>query len=364
MNYYSLKNILSRNAQYNVIFGERSNGKTYACLKYALTESYKNGKQFAYVRRNKEDFVGKRGSALFDALIANNEIKKITHGEWTGVYYYASRWFLCKYDEDGKRITAENPIALGFALSDSEHDKSASFPHITTIIFDEFITRQYYLIDEFTIFANVVSTIIRQRIDVKIFMLGNTVNKYSCPYFSEMGLTHVKEMKQGVIDVYTYGETELRVAVEYCDSVSKAGKPNDYYFAFDNPKLSMIKSGSWEMAIYPHLPYKYKPKDILFMYFIKFDGVWLQCEIINNDEINATYTFIHPKTTSLTRQEEKYALIYSNDYCALPNWKRRINKPISNLMKRIYEYYTQERVYYATNETGEIVRNYLQWCSR
>ena len=33
-NYYSLDKILSKNAQYNLIFGERSNGKTYAVLNY------------------------------------------------------------------------------------------------------------------------------------------------------------------------------------------------------------------------------------------------------------------------------------------------------------------------------------------
>lgn len=34
--FYDLKAILSKNADYNVIFGERSNGKTYAALRYGL----------------------------------------------------------------------------------------------------------------------------------------------------------------------------------------------------------------------------------------------------------------------------------------------------------------------------------------
>ena len=34
--YYSLNNILEKNADYNVIFGERSNGKTYAALLYGV----------------------------------------------------------------------------------------------------------------------------------------------------------------------------------------------------------------------------------------------------------------------------------------------------------------------------------------
>ena len=35
---------------------------------------------------------------------------------------------------------------------------------------------------------------------------------------------------------------------------------HDVYFAFNNPKLQMITSGAWEMAIYPHNKVKYKPK--------------------------------------------------------------------------------------------------------
>lgn len=115
-----------------------------------------------------------------------------------------------------------------------EHDKSTSYPNITTIVFDEFLTRGSYLKDEFILFTNVCSTIIRQRNDVKIFMLGNTVNKYS-PYFSEMGLSNIKNQKQGTIDIYRYGDSDLIVAVEYCAS-TQSGKNQTYI------SLSIIRS--------------------------------------------------------------------------------------------------------------------------
>ena len=43
MKHYSLKNILQQNALYNVIFGERSNGKTFAVLHLALFGYHKDG---------------------------------------------------------------------------------------------------------------------------------------------------------------------------------------------------------------------------------------------------------------------------------------------------------------------------------
>ena len=263
--YYTLDNILSKNSQYNIIFGERSNGKTYSVYKYAIERFAKSGEQTAIIRRWNEDFIGKRGASMFDAINKNEEVKKATAGEWTHIYYYASRWYFCKYEND-KRITNEKPFAYGFSLSAMEHDKSTAYPEITTILFDEFLSRTGYLADEFVIYMNVLSTIIRDRKNVKIFMLGNTVNKY-CPYFKEMGLKHIKDMKIGDIDIYKYGDSDLIVAVEYTPT-NKKGKASDTYFAFDNPKLSMITGGAWEIDIYPHCPVKYKPDEILFTYFI------------------------------------------------------------------------------------------------
>lgn len=258
--FYSLKTILSKDAQYNIIFGERSNGKTYSVLKYGLEKFCKTGEQTGIVRRWSEDFKGKRGATMYQSLVNNHEIEKLTDGKWTDVYYYSGRWYLCKYNEKDERTVLEKPIAYGFALGSMEHDKSTSYPEITTILFDEFLTRTMYLPDEFVLFMNVLSTIIRHRKNVKIFMLGNTVNKY-CPYFNEMGLRHIKDMNVGDIDIYTYGDSDLKVAVEYCKP-NKQGKESDTYFAFDNPKLNMITGGAWEVNIYPHCPIKYAPKDL------------------------------------------------------------------------------------------------------
>ena len=44
--FYSLKKILEKNAQYNVIYGQRSNGKTYSVLKYGLQNYIKTGECF------------------------------------------------------------------------------------------------------------------------------------------------------------------------------------------------------------------------------------------------------------------------------------------------------------------------------
>ena len=354
--YYRLNNIKKCNAKYNVIFGQRSNGKTYAVLEEGIKNYISSGKQLAIIRRWDEDFKGKRGRQMFDSLTASGAIAKLTGGVWTGVYYFSSTWFLCRYEENGDRVTDERPFCYGFSLTAMEHDKSTSYPNITTVLFDEFLTRTVYLPDEFILFTNVLSTIIRERDDVIIYMLGNTVNKY-CPYFAEMGLKHVKEMKPGDIDIYQYGDGKLKVAVEYTEPHVN-GKKSDVYFAFDNPKLKMITTVTWEIDVYPHCPEKYKPKDILFTFFIEFDKEMLQCEVVMTK--GKIFTFIHKKTTELKRPDKD--LIYSLAYDPRPNWKRNILKPCSEIERKVSALIKADKIFYADNDTGEIMRNYLNHC--
>ena len=132
------------------------------------------------------------------------------------------------------------------------------------------------------------------------------------------------------------------------------------YFCFDNQNLEMITGGKWELAVYPHLPCKYKPKDILFVYFIVFGDVTLQAEIIQVDDRN--FTYIHAKTTPI--KDPNDSLIYSLEMNGKPNYKRKLISTASDLERSIARYYATDSVFYQNNEIGEIVRNYIMVSSK
>ena len=359
MKYYSLNKINKKNATYNVIFGERSNGKTYATLKQVLENYFNDGSQFAYIRRWSVDVQPKRMNNLFNAIIEDGYLEKLSGGKFTAIFYRTGRFYLCTYNDKGKPIyNEEDIIGYAFSLSENEHNKANSYPRVTTIIFDEFLTNKIYLPDEFILFMNTVSTIVRQRTNVKIYMLGNTVNKF-CPYFKEMGLTNILSMKQGSIDLYTYGDSKLKVAVEYADSKKKF-KKNNFYFAFNNPKLKMITGGAWELNIYPHAPVKWLPRNIIFTYFIDFNDNIYQCEIINKD--TNVFTFIHEKTTPIKNPDKD--IIYTLDYNPKINYNVNILKPLTDYQNKITWFYTHDRVYYQDNNVGDAINNYLKICKR
>ena len=64
-NYYNPKNILKKGADYNLIIGQRSNGKTYGFCSIALTSHINEGARVAYVRRYSEDITKKNIENLF-----------------------------------------------------------------------------------------------------------------------------------------------------------------------------------------------------------------------------------------------------------------------------------------------------------
>lgn len=361
--YYDIAHLIKDypDAYYYMAFGERSNGKTYSALKYAIERYFKHGEQFAYVRRFGEDIKRKNLQTLLAAHVENGLISSLSGGTYSLVDYTSGRFIAFDYDPDtGKAEKDLQPMGFAFDLNSMEHHKSTSFPKVTTVIFDEFLSRQGYLANEFVLFMNTLSTIIRDRINVKIFMIGNTVNKF-CPYFSEMGLTHIKDQKPGTTDLYTYADTGLSIVVEYCDPMSKrGGKHSDVYFAFDNPQLKMITSGSWEIAIYPHLTEKYRPKDVMYQFFIEFDETLLHCEIVTTD--TKYFMFVHPKTTPI--KDEEGDVIYTNSPNERWNYRVGIYNQGDSLSRFILQLLRENRVFYSDNETGEALRNYLMWSTQ
>lgn len=355
--YVSLKKVLDKKAHYNLLIGERSNGKTTAALEEALRRFKKSGGEFVYLRRWDEDVKSKQMSKLFDSIVARGVITKIFGDQYNMMRFFRGAFYLAYVDDEGTITSSETPCGYALSLTAKEHYKSISFPKVTTVVFDEFLTDKMYLPDEYMIFMHTLSTIIRsEREDVVIFMCGNTVNHYS-PYFKEMGLTNIKNMQMGDIDVYTYGGSDLKVCVYFTDSV-KGGKKSNVYFAFNNPRLNIItgKGNVWEMDIYPHKPEELTiaPRDILLYFFIVFEGDILQCEIIH---YGGLMVYIHRKTTPIQNPDKD--IVFSPTSDSRPNYYRSLTRPVDKLSKKIISLFSASKIFYQDNEIGETVKNYL-----
>ena len=198
--YYNYSKILSYNALFNFLIGERGVGKTYGAVKFVTKQFIKKGEQFAYIRRYKSDL--KKGVKTFFTSVNNNK-------EFPKNNLYAKHdEFYCDGDVCGYAMT----------LSTAQDLKSSNFDGVKNIIFDEFIIdegqKKYYLQNEVETFLNLIETISRMR-NVRVFLLGNAGNVITNPYFLYFDLnlpynTDIKTFKDGLILLQYMDNEEYR----------------------------------------------------------------------------------------------------------------------------------------------------------
>lgn len=386
--YYDIGNILrlmtKTKSNYGWIIGERSFGKTFQYKKLGLDGYHdskaidgiklsidgflQDGSELAIIRRWDTDFVGETGKTFFDDFVNGkdengkpiNRIYKWTNGEWDRVSYYGRAWYLAKWDDDLNKIIRDSkPFARAFALSIMEHYKSSQYPNVKFIVYEECVSSKPngYLIDEFSILMNMISTIVRDRDDVLIFLVGNSIQAY-CPLYEEFGIGEaIRSLKPNEMRVIDYGESELHLVVEHTDTAqSSGGKSSDKLFAFNNPKLRMITHGEFAMEIYPHITFKYKSTDVRFRFFIKYLTDIYQGDFIKLDK--GCVICIHKKTGDIKNDDED--LVYSLDYNPKRNYRRRLDRAITKKEKLIAKYFYLDKVYYQDNMTGEAINSYIR----
>ena len=193
-----------------------------------------------YVRKRQDSIPRTKMKKLFadvnDDIIFNE----------TGMYiqYTTESGFFLEHEE-GERET----VGYCTSIENFESLKGIPFNEITTIFYDEFIERRGDLEGEFDKFLNLVSTIVRKRDNVEIYLCANTITKFSV-YFEEFGID-IKKLKRGNC-YYLKHENGAEIAIEFCDSLNivKGVKQKSRYYGFDNSSASkMIMYGEWEYDV-------------------------------------------------------------------------------------------------------------------
>lgn len=366
--FFDVRTVIEKagNAQIYMFIGERSNGKTYSALSYALDNFVKDGGRFAYVRRLSESIRAKYMRELFNGNIAtgdlNNHFKQLGYD---GITFYSGCFFPSVMNEKGKRERIDEPCGYTFSINTWETSKGASFPEVTTIIFDEFLTRQYYLPNEPALFENLVSSIVRQRDNVKIIMLANTVS-WTAPYFTEWGLNHVREMEQGSWDEYKTGDGKRRIIV--CYTEHSGAKASDVFFNYDNPRSRMITSGVWETAMYPPIPENLEGWERGEPSYVQSIDGWsaklIPAQTPDGMEVLLVYDngreIMHVNAPYIDNRY-KDRIVYTDYFYPCANCKMALTKHSDAYSKFIASCLKQGRVFYANNTVGENIRNYLKF---
>lgn len=290
--YYSLKALKKLNCEYNILLGERSNGKSYSVKDEVLRNAWNNKEEFIYLRRWREDV---KGSYVIN-YFADMDIKKYTRGVYDSIVVFQSQIYFANEQPNGKK---EKGMRIGHCvpLTGETHFKSQLFPKVTTVIFEEFITDSGYLKKEPTSLMSLISTIFRRRKGT-VYMIGNTMSRV-CPYFSEWQLENVPRQKQGTIEIYKYdtkridenGDSVLiTIAVEYCANTTTSA------MIFGSTS-GMAVGGQWQTE-------KQNTFDEPLAHLIKYYKVLYEydnfkfCLLIVKGKENIPYIAVYPYTKS------------------------------------------------------------------
>lgn len=320
MRYYNTERIRKTDSIYNFVIGERSNGKTTAVLRDIVDDYYRTGRKGAVVRQMEIDIQGHKGGSLFNGLEAGNMISELTDDEWSGVKYKNRAYYFTKRDPETNEVTASaEPFCYIFAISQSTHYKGNSYPNIGTIMFDEFMRMDsMYLQDEVFQFLNLVSTLVREKADAKIFMVANTVS-WNSPYFTTMRLREVSKMKPGDLQVFDFndGKYDVKIAVEYCENTADyGGKDSDVYFTFVNDdRVRMITDGTFAVPEYPKCPHSFRSRDILCTYWFQTDDKTIRGRLIHpaRDQLFVFCETVHDEIFE-AYADERRDLFYSRKF--------------------------------------------------
>ena len=161
--YYSSDKLLTYGCLFNLIIGERGNGKTFEFKRLCIKDYIKKKEQFIWIRRYE--------SELDDIDQFFKDINKL----------FPDSKFMVK----GHKFYCNDEI-MGFylPLSKGVTKKSNVYEKVTKIVFDEFLVAKsnyHYLKNEVMAFLDLYETIARLR-DVKVYLIANAISEIN-PYF-------------------------------------------------------------------------------------------------------------------------------------------------------------------------------------
>lgn len=348
LTHYNLDELDRQNATINILYSERSAGKSYQVKhKKGVLKYLETGRRFILMRRFKEEI----RSDLIEQYFTDVDVHKITDGKYNCITVFKKALWLSYYDPETGKTTRGEKIGYVVALSTEQNYAGGSYLDVDDIIFEEFMSRSEYLANEPDKLMNFRSTVDRKRNAVRLWLVGNTISRIN-PYIHEWGLQKiVSQQKQGTIESVelptgTYdnsgNEITVKCCIEYCPATGNTS------YAIGKHK-DMLNKGSWQSDPQPKLPKSYNEYKVLFRIFFVYQGNKFAGEYLMDKDKKYCW-FVKPYLKNIYEKN----IVVSDIIKVNPYWIRDIynanfrNERINNLLKS----FTEEKIFYASDLCG------------
>ena len=348
---------------------ERSVGKTTNYLLLGMLAFKYYGINIELLRVKKEMIRPINIKSLFDVIQMPefHYVERLTDGKYNGIYYQAKNFYYARF-ENGK-VNKEEISPIPFCHLESMDNvnlikSSYNNPHASFVIVDEFINASGINREsDFLNLCQVLATYRRNRLDMRIFMLANTINPYN-QFFQELCVDEpMRKLHLGESKIVSspLGTKVWIHLVKFDERVTEKRRVNNlFYFGFMNPKLASINGGTeWAIKNYPHLPridiYEEEKRTLLLhdVYFRHY-GKMMCAELWHSTKIG-TYLYVREQTQTPKNPMRIYTLDPCSHY--LERYGLGEGDPLD---KRIYWHYANKRIFYSYNNIGNLFEDYIQ----
>lgn len=354
--HYNLDNIDKENALINIIWGERSNGKSYQVkhkkaiipfLESMVKDALKRDR-FILVRRLREEI----STEKIERYFADIDIDSLTNNQYNIITYYRKEVYLANYNIETGKVKRGEKIGYVVALSTEQHYAGASYLDVKNIIFEEFMSRSVYLANEPDKLINFWNTVDRKRGIVRMWLVGNTISRV-CPYLTDWNLQSiVSKQEQGTIitkmlDTGTLDEDnnpiKIKLAIEYCKSSGKSS------FSIGKHK-DMLNKGTWQSDPQPHLPKGKNNYKLLYRIGFMYKEFKFLGELLKDNDSKECVWFIYP----YEKEFKDNLLIFSDVVKLNKRYQRNIyDLTINNdRIKKILSTFREGNIFYSSDLCG------------
>lgn len=342
--FYSLDRLLACKATYNILLGQRANGKSYAVKKECVKEAFLGMGDLIYLRRYhnlelKEDDVRD--------YFRDCPVEDITGGQFNFIDVYRGRIYLATINDAGD-VTRGRSIGRTAGLSRAGKLKSViQRGQYKNIIFEEFCTDEGYIRNEPKVLQQLVATVFGMQYTGRVWMIGNTISRFN-PFFYTWGLKKIMDMRPGDLDRYLFKSEsgEVSIAVEFCSSISTK---NNMYFGND---AKNITTGVWETNEQPAVPEEFGQFSVRYKVKIKYQEFNFILKLIENEKKEKLIL------CAATEKEEAKRVI-----CDIPSGDRLTTTrflPLTKGDRIMLELIKRGKMVFATNLVGTDFKNILK----
>lgn len=337
---------LKNECDYLILLSNRNTAKSYSTKEYLIKNAFDTGEEFAYLRR----MVTEVKDIDVNDYYTDIDIPKITKGEYDCINVFRKRIYFAKIEDN--RVVNKKKIGYVFDLFSMEHKKSLMYPKITSIVYEEFVTDNYYLPNEPDLLQNFISSIFRDRKGF-VILIGNKISKFN-PYYTDWNLHNAPKQATDTIDTYEMQTLNGNVVTIKMWNIKPREEQSGMFFG---NSARNIDGDTYKIEEQNKLDDKIENYNVIYNVVVKVQKIkYLMQFLQHRKDTTKLCWYVVPKTTDIQKDTRIVSDEFSTDILTTKGFI-----PLNENEKMIFNYIKNDKICFVNNMIGTEFKQALKF---